>query len=254
MLIAEDLAYGDMSLAIGALSSLAFVNTVIDAGTPAQQKALLAPFTEDGARLATIALVEPGLRFDPMKPKLRARKDGAGFILWREDDGAARRQRADVMLVIADAEGVGPAAFVVDKGQAGVSAAPEKFMGLRPLELSRVVFADVKVDASKMLDGSRLRSICVASSTSRASPGARWRSASAQAVLDYVIPYCNERKAFGEPITQSPGGRVHDRRHRDRARRHAPARSTRAASRAEHGLRVHARGRARARAVRARRA
>jgi alkylation response protein AidB-like acyl-CoA dehydrogenase len=27
----------------------------------------------------------------------------------------------------------------------------------------------------------------------------------AQAVLDYVIPYCNERKAFGEPISNRQG-------------------------------------------------
>ena len=34
-----------------------------------------------------------------------------------------------------------------------------------------------------------------------ARPGARSSSAPAQAVLDYVIPYVNERQAFGEPIS-----------------------------------------------------
>ena len=49
----------------------------------------------------------------------------------------------------------------------------------------------------------------------------------AQAVLDYVIPYCNERKAFGEPISEPPGRRVPHRRHRHRARGHAPPRAPR---------------------------
>ena len=33
VLIAEDLAYGDMSLAIGAMASLSFVNAIVDFGT-----------------------------------------------------------------------------------------------------------------------------------------------------------------------------------------------------------------------------
>jgi hypothetical protein len=44
---------------------------------------------------------------------------------------------ADVMLVIADLDGV-PSAFVVKKGAAGMSLVTEDFMGLRPLSLSRV--------------------------------------------------------------------------------------------------------------------
>ena len=37
--------------------------------------------------------------------------------------------------------------------------------------------------------------------SARGSPGARSRVGTAQAVLDYVIPYVNERVAFGEPIS-----------------------------------------------------
>jgi alkylation response protein AidB-like acyl-CoA dehydrogenase len=199
-LIAEDLAYGDMSLAIGALSSLAFVNTVVDAGTPAQHKALLAPFTEDGARRGTIALVEPGLRFDPMQPKLRAKKDGAGYVLSGEKTMVPLGGSADVLLVIANEEGAGPAAFVVEKGQAGLSAAGEQFMGLRPLELSKLTFNDVKVDASKKLGEGKPFDLRRFVDLSRVGMCALSVGVG-QAVLDYVKQYCNERIAFGEPIT-----------------------------------------------------
>ena len=200
MLIAEDLAYGDMSLAIGALSSLAFVNTVIDCGTAAQQKALLSPFTEDGAPVGTIAFMEPGLRFDPMKPKAIARKSSGGWVLSGEKTMVPFGGSADVMLVIADAEGAGPAAFVVRKGAAGVSATREKFMGLRPLELSKVVFQEVNLEAGAKLGDDKPFDLRRFVDLSRIGMCALSLGVG-QAVLDYVKQYCNERIAFGEPIT-----------------------------------------------------
>ena len=253
MLIAEDLAHGDMSLAIGALSGLAFVNTVIDAGTPEQQKALLPPFTEESARSATIAFMEPGLRFDPRKPKTQAKKSASGWVLRGEKTMVPLGGSADVMLVIADAEGVGPSAFILPKGQAGVRAEREQFMGLRPLELCKLGFDDVQLPLSaKLGDGDKPFDLQRFIDLSRIGIGALSLGVG-QAVLDYVKPYCNDRIAFGEPITQSPGGRVHDRRHRDRARRHALARiSRRIARRARLGF--HARGVSRARCSARRRA
>ncbi len=40
-------------------------------------------------------------------------------------------------------------------------------------------------------------------------------------MLDYVIPYVNERKAFGEPISHRQSVAFSGLRHRDRARGHA---------------------------------
>ncbi|MGC4109764.1 MAG: acyl-CoA dehydrogenase family protein [Nocardioides sp.] len=39
----------------------------------------------------------------------------------------------------------------------------------------------------------------------RGSPGAALAVGTAQAVLDYVIPYVNDRQAFGEPISNRQG-------------------------------------------------
>jgi alkylation response protein AidB-like acyl-CoA dehydrogenase len=201
MLIAEDLAYGDMSLAIGALSALSFINTVIDAGTPEQQKRLLPPFTLEGFRAATVAFMEPGLRFDPLKLRAKARKDGAGYVLSGEKTMVPLGASAEAMLVIADEEGVGAGAFVIEKGQAGVSCARESFMGLRPLELCKVELDGVKVAASDRLGTAdkpfNLRRFV---DLSRIGIGALALGAG-QAVLDYVKQYCNDRIAFGEPIT-----------------------------------------------------
>ena len=55
--------------------------------------------------------------------------------------------------------------------------------------------------------------------TAPGSPGARLAVGTAQAVLDYVIPYVNERNAFGEPISNRQARRLRGLRHRHRVRR-----------------------------------
>ena len=199
VLIAEDLAYGDMSLAIGAMAPLSFVNTVIDHGTEAQKGKLLPPFADEAFRAATIALMEPGPRFDPNALASRASKQGDGYVL----DGAKTMVplggSAEIMLVMANLEGEGPAAFVVPRGTAGVHAQREQYMGLRPLELCSVKLEGVKLpldaklgdgpfDYARFLDLSRIGIGALAVGVGHA-------------ILDYVKEYCNERIAFGEPIT-----------------------------------------------------
>ena len=177
MLIAEDLAYGDMSLAIAALSSLSFVNTVIDAGSPAQQQALLPAFTADAPPAATVAFMEPGIRFNAQKPKTTARKSGGGYVLDGVKTMVPLGLSAKHLLVVADEEGAGPAAFVIEQGQAGVRAEREHYMGLRPLEL-----AEAHARGRQGRRGEQARrgeaSTSIASSTCRASASRRCRSAS----------------------------------------------------------------------------
>lgn len=200
-LIAEDLAQGDMSLAIGALAPLSFVNTVLDQGSTTQQKVWLPGFADAGFRPATTALMEPGPHFDPGTLKTSARKDGDGWLLSGEKCMVPRGASAEWMLVIAALEGEGPAAFVVEKGTRGVSAKPEAYMGLRPLELSRVRFDAVHLPrAARLGDGEKRFDLQRFVDLSRIGIAALSVGVG-QAILEYVKDYCNERVAFGEPIT-----------------------------------------------------
>lgn len=201
MLIAEDLAYGDMSLAVGAMSALSFVNTVIDFGSAAQHESLLPPFTEDGLRTATVALMEPAARFNPLELATVARKSGDGYVLDGIKTMVPLGGSADVLLVIAQEDGVGPAAFVIEKGQQGVSVEREQFMGLRPLELGRLALKGVELPASaKLGEGERAFDLRRFIDLSRIGIAALSLGV-ADAILDTVKSYCNERVAFGEPIT-----------------------------------------------------
>ena len=197
MLIAEDLAWGDMSLAIAALSSLSFINTVIDAGSAAQQQALLPAFTSDAPPHGTVAFMEPGVRFNAQKPKASARKSGGGYVLDGVKTMVPLGLSAKHLVVVAQEEGGGPAAFVIEQGQSGLRGEREQYMGLRPLELAKLTLEGVKVDAANKLERFDLDRFI---DLSRIGVAALSLGVG-QAVLDYVKAYCNDRVAFGEPIT-----------------------------------------------------
>ncbi|MBJ7347906.1 MAG: hypothetical protein JHC87_04950, partial [Thermoleophilaceae bacterium] len=90
--------------------------------------------------------------------------------------------------------------FIVESKTEGVFTEPEPAMGLRAAATARVTLEDVKLDASALLGGGdpAVYSDCI--NLGRIA----WSAlavGTTQAVLDYVIPYVNERVAFGEPIS-----------------------------------------------------
>jgi len=200
MLLAEDLAYGDMALAIGALASLSFINTVLDQGTEAQHGEFLAPFAQDGFQPAALAIYEPGVRFDPMKLNTRATRSGGDYVLRGKKALVPFGPEAEQLLIVAELEGEGPAAFVVPRGRPGLKAARERYMGLRPLALYTIELDAVAVPAANRLGASQAFDLGRAIDLCRIGSAALAVGA-AEAVLDYTKHYCNERVAFGEPIT-----------------------------------------------------
>lgn len=201
VLNAEDLAHGDMSLAVGALTPLSFVNTLIDQGSTQQKETFLPRFAVESFVPATIALMEPRATFDALEIQTTATKQGNDYVLNGVKTMVALGESAELVLVIAKTEAEGIQAFIVEKGAAGLSYQDEHYMGLRPLEVRRLIFADVKVPAANKLGEAE-----VAFNYQRLLDFTRLGLASCvvgvcQAVLDYVVPYVNERVAFGEPIS-----------------------------------------------------
>jgi len=200
MLNAEDLGQGDMSLAIGALTPLAFINTVLDQGTESQQEKYLSPLTGEKFKAATIALMEPKATFEPSELSTTATKTDHGYIISGVKSMVALGASSQFILVVAALEGEGPAGFIVEHGADGLSVDKEEFMGLRSLELSRLTFDNVVVNASaklgennkafdlqRVVNLSRIGLCAVAVGCCRA-------------VLEYVKTYVVDRQAFGEPI------------------------------------------------------
>lgn len=201
-LSAEDLGYGDMSLALGALTPIGFINAVLDFGSEAQQERFLTPLADEKFVAATIALMEPRATFEPSELRSTARKQDGGYVLNGEKSMVALADSALFILVIAQVEGESHAgAFVVATDAEGLSLQREDYMGLRPLSLQRVKMENVVVaERDRLADGDMpfdLQRLVDLSSIGLCATAV----GCAQAVLDYVIPYVNERVAFGEPIS-----------------------------------------------------
>lgn len=201
VLAAEDLSYGDMSLALGALTPLGFINAVLDFGSEDQQELFLTPLAAETFVAATVALMEPRATFEPAQLQTTARKDGNRYILNGEKSMVALADSAHFILVIAQVEGEAkPGAFVVSAGAEGLGLIKEDYMGLRPLSLQRVKLENVVVSESGRLAGGkpfdlqRLVDLSIIGLCATA-------VGCGQAMLDYVIPYVNDRIAFGEPIS-----------------------------------------------------
>lgn len=204
-LLAEDLAHGDMGLAVAALAPIAVANALARFGSSEQQAKYLAPFASDEPPLAAFALSEPRPVFDPRELRTRAQPKDGGFVLSGEKSLVPLADKAELLLVAADLHGRGPQLFLVEPGQKGVSVKPEPAMGLRAASLGRLRFDEVELGPSALL-GEDPDSFDYGELLARSSIA--WSAlavGAAQAVLDYVIPYCNERKAFGEPISHRQG-------------------------------------------------
>jgi alkylation response protein AidB-like acyl-CoA dehydrogenase len=198
VLIYEDLACGDMALALGSIAPLGFVNTLLDQGTDAQRERFLPRFCEGEFIAATTALVEPRATFEPTEPQTKATQEGDGYSLSGTKAMVPLGMESELTLVIADLEGKGPAAFIVEGTPEGMTRTAEENMGLEGAQLATLAFDNMKLpadallgedfDLQRFLDLSRLGACALAVGT-------------CQSVLDYVKDYCNERVAFGEPIT-----------------------------------------------------
>jgi alkylation response protein AidB-like acyl-CoA dehydrogenase len=200
VLVAEAFAHGDMGIAVAAMAPGAVATALALWGDADQQSTYLPAFTGEKPPPAALALLEPRAAYDPLQPSTKARRDGGDWVLSGVKSLVPRAAEDELFVVSADAEGLGPALFVVESSSQGLFTEPEPAMGLRAAATGRVVLEDVRVPAGALLGDGSLDVVkeCVQRARIAWSAVAVGTS---QAVLDYVIPYVNERKAFGEPIS-----------------------------------------------------
>jgi alkylation response protein AidB-like acyl-CoA dehydrogenase len=191
VLVAEALAHGDMGIAVAALAPGSVATALGLWGDADQQAAYLPAFTGDDPPAAALALLEPRALFDALELRTKARRSGSDWVLNGVKSLVPRAAEGELFVVAAEAEGTGTALFVVESSSSGLFTEPEPAMGLRAAATGRLVLDDVRVPQGALLGG-----------VERARLG--WCAltvGTAQAVLDYAIPYVNGRTAFGEPIS-----------------------------------------------------
>lgn len=198
-LVTEALGRGDMGLALAALSPAAVATAIGLWGDSGQQGTYLPELVGENVPVAALAIQEPGAIFDPFEPKTTATRSSGGFKLDGEKSLVARGADSELFVVGADLDDR-PALFIVEAATAGVLVEPQPAMGVRAAATANLKLSGVELPAEALLgegdpnvyaDCIRLGRIAWAALA----------VGTAQAVCDYVIPYVNERIAFGEPIS-----------------------------------------------------
>jgi len=200
VLAAEALAHGDMGLAVAALAPAALPTALSLWGDSEQQATYLPQLLAEDPAIGILAIQEPRALFDPFELETTATIDGADYVLNGVKAFVPRATDADLLLVAANIAGHGPGLFLVEASADGVLAKPAPGMGVRAGAIGELLLQDVRLPARALLaDGDQaVYAECVRRAR------LAWCALAAgtgKAVLDYAIPYVNERIAFGEPIS-----------------------------------------------------
>jgi acyl-CoA dehydrogenase len=198
-LIAEELAWGDLSMAMHILCPALFAHPILEMGTETQRKKYLAPFCGDRYKAATAALIEPRFDFDPYSLSTTARFTGNEYVLSGEKCYVPLAAEADPLLVYAAADGSSQA-FIIEKGTKGLEIGErEKNMGIRALATYGITLKDCHISKDNRLGGENGCDFSRIMNCSRVALSAMAVGV-AKAAMEYSRDYAKERVAFGEPV------------------------------------------------------
>lgn len=197
VLVLEELARGDMGLAVAIMSSAAVANALVNYGSSAQQNTFLPPLiNEEDPASGSFALMEPHPLFDPLRPRTTARADGAELVIDGVKSLVVAAAHTDLYIVSAMLDGA-PRLILIEPGTPGLSTSDDPAMGIRAattgklhLDRVRVPTANLLGSADDVLDAVRRGRLA-------------WAAAAVgtgQAVVDHLKTYTVDRIAFGEPI------------------------------------------------------
>ncbi len=203
-LIAEELAYGDLALALAMLSPTLFAYPILEMGTEEQKEKYLPQFCGDAFNFATAALTESRITFDPADLKTTAVRDGDEYVLNGEKNFVPFAGRSDLFLIYATTapgSGVtGVEGYIVEKNTGGLSIGErEKYMGMNALELHKVSLNNCRLPVKNRLGGEKGCNFQRLLNLSRISWSAM-ATGICNASKDYALNYAKERVQFGEPI------------------------------------------------------
>ncbi|MGI9015750.1 MAG: acyl-CoA dehydrogenase family protein [Euzebya sp.] len=202
VLALESLAAGDMGLAAAIMAPAAVATALALYGSADQQSQYLTPFTGDDPPVAALAISEPRPLFDPFDLRTTATCDGEELVIDGIKALVSTVATAELFLVAAALEGE-PRLLLVPASTPGLSVRAEPTMGVRATASGELRLDGVRLPASAVLGEEPLDSAREIYAEVIARSRIAWAALTAgtcQAVLDYLIPYAQQRHAFGEPI------------------------------------------------------
>lgn len=209
-LVMEQVAYGDFNVAYVNLLASLCGQILADHATPDLCQEWVEPVVA-GEKLIALALTEPSAGSDAARLRLRAARDGDGYVLTGEKASISFADQADVAVVFARTgtieEGAsGISAFLVPLELDGVTRAASNDLGTRCVGRGSIFFDEVRIPVANRLgeEGRGFVQVMQGFDYSRALIGLQCLAV-ARASLDETWLYANERHAFGRPIADHQG-------------------------------------------------
>lgn len=197
----EELAYGDLAVALGVALPGVFALPIAAMGTEEQKAKYLGGVAEGDWAPYTAAFIEQAFDFDPEAMATTAIMEDGKYILSGEKRWVPYGDKAKLMLVYANLDGQ-TQAFIVESGTAGITMGErEKLMGINALPLYRMHFDRVQVPVANRLGGEGGHAFGPLLAAMRIANSALAIGLS-RAALDYSIEYAKDREVLGSKVAQ----------------------------------------------------
>jgi len=205
-LVAEELAWGDLSVAMHLLAPRLLAYPVLAMGTDEQKQRILKAYAGSQFSPGTAAVMEPRLDFDLADLKTTARRDNGSYVLNGSKCYVPLGSESPHVLVYAQTEDAagyaGVGGFLVEQGTAGFQVVErEKNMGVKALPTHEITLDGCKVPAANRLGGDKGCDFSRLMNDSRVALAAMAVGV-ARAAFEYARDYAKDRKAFGMFIAQ----------------------------------------------------
>jgi acyl-CoA dehydrogenase len=206
-LVEEELAWGCTGMATSMVANDLANLPILLAGTEAQKKRFLTPFTQK-LKFASFALTEPGAGSDVAGLSTTARRDGDHYVLNGSKCFITNGGYADQYTVFCTTDKAkrhkGMMCLVVEGKPKGLSVGRhENKMGQRASNTVTLTFEDVRVPVENRI-GEEGQGFSIAMETLDNSRPltAMFAVGVARAALEHAMEYANGRQQFGKPIRE----------------------------------------------------
>ncbi len=197
-LIAEELAWGDLAIALEILSPTLLGLPIAEFGSQTQRDSILPALCGPDFLPGSLAVTEPDFDFDVYRPRTTARRDGDVYVL----EGMKCQvpgPRTNLPFLVTALEQDELQAFLIAPDADGVKRTRESNLGIRGLATEEITLDGVRIPASDRLGGDAgadVRSLITRGRVAMAAMAV----GVARAAFEISTEYAKERHTFGAPI------------------------------------------------------